>query len=214
MHQIQRKILELAGKQNIGQLALREIGELVGEPHPQKIKHHISQLQRKGFLLVDKKKKLVKGRSVGSGRGLFAAVPIMGSANCGEALELAENRVEGFLQLSLSMLPRRRGVYALKAVGTSMNLARAGVTKRGIDEGDYVLVDGDDKEVRDGDCVISIIDGAANIKMFVRDEENRQVVLVSESTEDYPPIHIDFHDFRPDYMIGGKVIRVIKKPKR
>lgn len=213
MHLVQRRILELAEKRNIGQLTLREIGELVGEPHPQKIKHHISQLQRKSFLLVDKRKKLVKPRSIAGGRGVFAAVPIMGSANCGEALELAENRVEGFLQLSRSMLPRRRGIYALKAVGTSMNQAKAGTTRKGIDEGDYVLVDGEDREARDGDYVVSVIDGAANIKRFVRDEENRQVVLLSESTEDYPPIHLDFEDFEPDYMIGGKVIRVIKRPK-
>jgi len=40
MHIIQQKILKLAEKQNIDRMNLHEIGRLVGEEHPQKIKHH------------------------------------------------------------------------------------------------------------------------------------------------------------------------------
>lgn len=213
MHPTQRRILELAERQNIGRLRLREIGSMVGEPHPQKIKHHITQLQRKGMLWVDKEHKVTKTLSTLSKRSLFIAVPIMGTANCGEALQLADNRIEGFLQLSRSMLSRKKGVFALKAIGLSMNQAQVGSTKQPIEDGDYVLVDGEDKDARDGDYVVSIIEGAANIKRFLRDRQNNQIVLMSESSEEYSPIYIHFEDYQPDYMIGGKVIRVIKKPK-
>lgn len=213
MHATQRKILELVNRKNIGRLKLREIGMMVGDPHPQKIKHHITQLQKKGFLSVDKENKIIKPLAPMSKQGSFFSIPIMGTANCGEALQLAENKVEGFLQLSSSMLPGKRGLYALKAVGASMNQARVGPTKQIIEDGDYVLVDGNDKDPQSGHYVVSVIEGAANIKKFLHDKENRQLVLISESSEEYPPIYIHYTDYHPDYMIGGKVVRVIKKPK-
>jgi len=52
IHKIQLKILELAEKQTLKGLTLRKIGELINEPNsPQKIKHHIQQLEIKGLLV-------------------------------------------------------------------------------------------------------------------------------------------------------------------
>ncbi len=64
--------------------------------------------------------------------------------------------------------------------------------------------------MRNGDIVLSIIDGMANIKRFFLDKANNQVVLVSDSTKEFPPIYIHEDD---DFMINGKVVQVIKKPK-
>ncbi|HZT34945.1 MAG TPA: hypothetical protein VFA15_03425, partial [Nitrososphaera sp.] len=58
--------------------------------------------------------------------------------------------------------------------------------------------------------VLSVIDKMANIKRYHFDKENNQIVLMSESTQSFPPIHIHPDD---DYSINGKVIKVIKKPK-
>ena len=52
--------------------------------------------------------------------------------------------------------------------------------------------------------------GMANIKKFFLDRENRQVVLMSESTKDFPPIYIHEDD---EFMVNGKVVQVIKKPR-
>jgi hypothetical protein len=52
MHHIQVKILELAKQEDIGLLTLRAIGEKVGDSQPQKIKHHLEQLKKKGLLTV------------------------------------------------------------------------------------------------------------------------------------------------------------------
>jgi len=60
MHPIQEKLLKLIGEKNIGSLTLREIGGLIGESLPQKIKHHLSQLERKGFILIDRRKELIR----------------------------------------------------------------------------------------------------------------------------------------------------------
>ncbi len=87
---------------------------------------------------------------------------------------------------------------------------KASVDGRSIENGDFVLIDCDDKVPQDGDYVLSIIDGLANIKKFIQDDTNQQIVLLSESTADYPPIYIDPSNY--DYIINGKVIRVLKKP--
>ena len=80
-----------------------------------------------------------------------------------------------------------------------------------IEDGDFVIIDKNDKNPNNGDYVLSIIDDVANIKKFVRDRKNKQIILLSESTEDLPPIYIHPKDFS-EYIIGGKVIQVIKKP--
>ena len=50
----------------------------------------------------------------------------------------------------------------------------------------------------------------ANIKKYVLEKENERILLISESTKNYPPIIIHWDD---DFLINGKVIDVIKKPK-
>lgn len=50
-HPIQVKLLELAGKEDLNKLTLREIGERVGLLHPQSVKHHLQQLEKKGLLI-------------------------------------------------------------------------------------------------------------------------------------------------------------------
>ncbi len=57
---------------------------------------------------------------------------------------------------------------------------------------------------------MSIIDGMANIKKFHRDKANKQIALVSDSTQRSPPIYIHEDD---DFMINGKVVQVIKKSR-
>lgn len=212
MHKIQRSLLKLAKTKNLGNLTLREIAEQLGESelHPQQVKHHLTQLQKKGLITVDRDKDVIERvRFSTARRSPFVSVPIVGSANCGEALELADEHVEGFLKVSRSMLKRKRGIYALRAVGSSMNKAK--VQGQPINDGDYVIIDGDDREPEKGDYVVSIIESAANVKKFVQDADTGEIALISESTDNFPPIYIHPHDFA-DYMISGKVVQVIKNP--
>ena len=50
----------------------------------------------------------------------------------------------------------------------------------------------------------------ANIKKLSAFTEKELYVLASESSEEYPPIHIHQNEFR-DYLINGTVAKVIKK---
>ena len=57
MHKLQEKLLKLLEEKNVNGMTLREIGDLIGEKFPQKVKHHLIQLEKKGFISMDSKNK-------------------------------------------------------------------------------------------------------------------------------------------------------------
>jgi repressor LexA len=218
MHTIQQKLLVLAEKKNLGKYTLREIGSFVGEKSPQKIKHHLAQLEKKGFIAINKMEHTItttkqQGAMV---KGILKnakllSIPILGAANAGPATIFANSNIEGYLRVSSTLLERPRlahRLFALKVDGPSMNMAYVGGKK--IENGDYVIIDSEDREAANDDIVLSVIEGMVNIKKYYVDKENNQILLMSESTHDFPAIHIHEND---DFSINGKVIGVIKTPK-
>lgn len=211
MHVIQKKLIKLAKTRNLNQMTLRQIGKFIGEKHPQKIKHHLSQLEKRGFVKFDKKRGLLEKIKRGAIKKTgFFAVPILGSASCGEATIFADENLEGYLKISGKLLKKKEGIFAIKAKGSSMNKAK--INGKTIDDGDYVIIDSKNRAPNNGDYVLSVIDDMANIKKFIFDKENNQIVLLSESTENLPPIYIHPKDFSK-YIVSGKIIQVIKRPK-
>ena len=211
-HQIQEKLLKIATTNDLGKLSLRKIGRLVGEKEsPQKIKHHLLQLEKNGLLNINRSDRII----VKTGPGLIRnsrliSVPILGSANCGPATIYAEQNIEGYLRVSGKILSRKKDVFAIQASGYSMN--KANVNGECIEDGDYVVVDPKYNLIKNGDYVLSIIDGVANIKRFFKDTSNKRIILLSESSASYSPIFIHFDDI-DRYLVNGKIIQVIKKPK-
>jgi repressor LexA len=209
MHPIQERLLKVIDQKNLSDMTLRDIGELIKEPLPQKIKHHLEQLEKKGFIVYDRKNKTISRVKTNSKiLSPFVSVPVIGSANCGPATIFANENIEGYLKISKNILSKCKNVFAIKAQGLSMN--KSSVNGMCIEDGDYLIIDSDYRTPRNGDVVLSVIDDMANIKKYVFDEENNQIVLVSQSTKDIPPIYIHEDD---SFMINGKVIQVIKKPK-
>lgn len=220
MHTIQEKLLELSKKQNLAQLSLREMAGLIGlqDESPQKIKHHLLQLQKKGFLTIDRIKGLMERSSSKPGwaKGLLDkktslfSIPIIGTANCGPATIFAEQNFQGFLKVSSKLVDRSKpdGLYAIKTDGSSMN--RAEINDKKIEDGDFVIIDSQYKNPENNAIVLAIIDSKAAIKRFIDDRKNGQVVLRADSSFDYEPIHLHPDD---EFTISGKVIDVVKKPK-
>ena len=136
----------------------------------------------------------------------FISIPLVGSANCGPAELLAEENIEGYLTVKKELLPRASGIFALRASGHSLN--RANVKGKTIEDGDYVLIDAEDRNIKDGDYVLSIIGGSANLKKYHFDKKKGQIILSSESTIAFKPIIILPGD---DYAVNGKVVGVIKR---
>lgn len=218
MHPIQEKLLNLSKERNLAQASLREMAAAIGLPDesPQKIKHHLLQLEKKGFFTIDRAKGLMEKASLlpGLASGLLTeasslfSIPIVGMANCGPATVFAEQNFEGFLRVSGRLLGRANpaGLYAIRTNGSSMNRAEIGGKK--IEDGDYVVIDSNKRVPGNNDIVLAIIDNKATIKRFIDDRANGQVILKADSSHDYDPIYLHPDD---DFLINGKAVAVIKK---
>ncbi len=214
MHPTQQKLLKLAGERDLGKMKLLEMGRLVGVDHPQVVKYHLAQLQKRGLINLDRAGGTVKRieHQLLGGSDLVA-IPIYGSANAGPQTLYADDRLEGYLKVSSGVLGTRRNLeslLALHVVGDSMDRAHVGPDREPIDDGDYVIVDRKQVDANDGDYVVSIIDGMANIKKFRQQPDN--IYLISESNRDLPPIVLHKDDSL-DLVLAGKVVQVIKPPK-
>lgn len=209
MHEIQSKLMVLANKIDLSSLTLRDIGERVdlGRDKPQIIKHHLQQLVKRGLLKnKDGKYLRVLAKEENKTSGLIS-LPIYGVANCGEAISFADDHIQGYLKVSPAIIKKNKNVFVVRAKGNSMNKALVG--NDNIDDGDYVLVDSDYKNPENGEIVLSIIDGLANIKKFKKDQERGMIILFSESTSSYDPIYIH-QDDSDSYSVAGKVVGVLK----
>ncbi len=218
MHPIQEKLLHLSKEQNLALVSLRDMARAIGMPaeSPQKIKHHLQQLEKKGFFSIDRDKGLMEKTSLfpglasgllNSASALFS-IPIIGTASCGPATIFAEENFQGFLRVSGRLLGRSSpaGLYGIKTNGSSMN--RAEIAGKKIEDGDYVIIDSGRKEVANNDIVLAIIDNKATIKRFIDDRKNGQVILKADSSYDYDPIYLHPDD---DFLINGKAVAVIKR---
>lgn len=221
MHSIQEKLLQLSKKENLAKLSLREMAASIGMPKesPQKIKHHLLQLQKRGFLQIDRARGMMERASSSPdwAEGLLKrasrlfSIPVIGTANAGPATIFSEQNFQGFLRVSSKLIGRQKpdGLFAIKVDGASMN--RAEVKGKRIETGDYVIVDKNDVNVETNDVVLAIIDNKGTIKRYIDDRANGQVVLIADSSVDYEPIYLHPSD---DFSINGKIVDVIKRPQR
>ncbi len=208
MNTIQQKLLELSKRRNLSTLGLRETARLIDVKNPETIKYHLRKLQEAGLLSQTMSHWVERSRLGGSD---LVTLPVLGSASAGPAVHLADVKIEGYIKVSSYLLKYRnyKDMYALKVTGSSMNQAK--IDGKAIIDGDYIIVDSTQRSPRDGDHVVVVVDNLANVKRFLFDRENNQIVLLSESSEDFLPIFIHPDDER-EGLISGKVIQVIKKP--
>ena len=130
-------------------------------------------------------------------------IPILGHANCGKANSFAEENNIGYVRYPVKKSDVKK-IFALKAVGNSMD--RANINGKSINNGDIVLIKKENREPANGEYILSVVDKKANIKKFFRDKKNKQILLLSESSEDIDPITISKND---DYILGGFVLDVV-----
>lgn len=136
--------------------------------------------------------------------------PLMGKANCGAATVYADDTIQDVVRVSPSEIKIKNPtkVFVLEAVGESMN--RASVNGKAIETGDYVFVEPKVWwDIDQGDYVVSVINGMANIKRLYIDTLHERLVLNSESSESHAPIIISSNDLHL-YHLSGKVVDVVK----
>ena len=177
--------------------------------------YHVSNLKIAGYLTQDgHSNRLNDGKRNLNEQQLWKyleknarSVPILGTANAGDATFFASENIEGYLKIPENLRINRECIFALRVSGDSMNQAR--IDGKNIEDGDYVLIDSKFRIPTDGDYVLSIIDDFANIKKFEREKNLGLIRLVSESSNPiHKPIYISSED---NFMVNGKIIAVIKK---
>lgn len=212
MNEIQEKLIALSREQDISILSLRQIARLVEVKNPQTIKYHLKRLYESGSLEVKRRRASVEKNKLGSSD--LISIPILGYANAGPATFFANDDVEGYLRISSSLLRSRNynELFALKIFGNSMIKANIdGSAVNDIDDGDYAVIDSSKKNPKNGDYVIAVVNNLANIKRYYFDVRNSQIVLMSESTDDFLPIFIHPDD-NCEGLISGIVSQIIKRP--
>lgn len=210
MHIIQQQLLNLIQEnKNLGQFSLRAIAEKIGaKGKPQTAKYHLEQLKSRGIIQMNLNEGVLKivqkGYNLEKKSPLYS-LPVYGSANCGPATILAEQKADQYLKVSSSILPRnKKSLYVLVADGISMN--KAEVDGKTIDSGDFVLIDHEVSNYKNGDIVVAVIDGLATIKRYYKNSD--QITLEADSSKDYLPIYLHEGD---DFLLNGKVVGVMKR---
>jgi len=208
INSIQEKIVALLKDQGSVPLRYREIGRKIGEKYPQTVKYHVEKLEERKMILV-KNGFLRLNKKSRSGDN-FLNLPFYGVANCGPANVFAESNIKGFVNISGAVLPRKsvKDFYIIKASGNSMNKSEVGPQNRGIDDGEFVIIDSKKKAPENGDYILSVIDQCANIKRYFRDPGAERVTLTAESSDEYMPIILHEKD---NFHVMGTVVDVIKK---
>lgn len=160
------------------------------------IQDHIHALQKKGFLSVsEKRSRSIRILENGNPKGahpFFASVPILGSVRAGSPL-LAEENLDGFLNLAEPFISEGKNYFALRVKGESMKDA-------GILEGDVAIVE--EKNIADnGQIVVAVLDDAITIKRYFK-EKNRIRLQPENST--YNAIYTQ------DVRIAGIVACIVR----
>lgn len=211
MHKTQTAILKIAQSQDLSFVGIRELARML-DVHPQTAKHHLHQLIKKGLI---KRGGVLDASSIRTdilhGADLVV-IPYMGAANCGPAVRIAKDDIEGYLNISSRLLDTKDygSLFAIQADGDSMNQAQ--LNSQTIENGDYVVVDSKRIPQRN-DYVVATINHMANLKKFYPEQDANgriyRIALLSESGDDHDPIFIHPED-GTGQLIAGVAIQVIK----
>lgn len=206
----QASLLKLAQTRDINNLSYRQIGKLLGGEHPYAVQLAKKALIREGHLIHNERTGKISLPNGHFDRGSLIQIPILGRVSCGVATELAGEGPHDFLPVSPSLIHTKRwdDIFALIASGDSMNEAK--IHGQSVEDGDYVIVRKvDNYNPKDGDYVVSRLDDAYNLKKIHVDNDQRRIILISESSEKYTPIFIAEEDM-PYYAVEGVAIDVVK----
>ena len=137
----------------------RELQDITGLKSPRSIGQYLGALENAGYIKRGEGSRNVRilrpATSLQSDGVTTVHVPIVGSAPCGVPV-LAEQNIEGYISVSMTLAKPPSHYFILKANGDSMNEA-------GINNGDMVLIR-QQTIAEDGQIVVALVDNEATIK--------------------------------------------------
>jgi repressor LexA len=156
----------------------------------------IDALIDKGILHrgADGKLRLLKDTPESNLNARTVEVPLVGVVSCGAPI-FAEENIEAYIPVSVSLASPGHRYFLLRADGDSMNLA-------GINDGDLLLVR-QQPTADNGQRVVALIDDDATVKQLEVNDE--AVILQPKSTnKKHQPIILD-----RDFLIQGVIVSVL-----
>lgn len=185
--------------------SLTELQNMLNITTKRGVVSHLEALEKKGYIIRTSEPRGIHIIEESDSEMVYeylVGIPILGYANAGTPLILAEEQNLGVLQLDKSLIGKRKDLFALMVKGDSMDMRV--VDGKNIKEGSYLIVQRD-AEYEDGDVVVAIIDGCATVKNIRK--ENDMVILYPQSSN---PIHKPIYlDINGSSIINGKVIKVL-----
>jgi len=179
--------------------SVRELKDMLGYKSPRSAQDILEQLAEKGVIRKHRggDYQLVMNPDLGSVHAQTVNVPVVGTVAAGSPI-LAEQNIEGFIPVSLSLAKPGSKYFLLRVIGDSMD-------EVGINDGDFVLVR-QQPVAEEGEKVVALIDDSATVKEFHRGKN--VVILQPRSTnKEQRPIILD-----EDFNIQGIVIATIPSP--
>lgn len=205
----QKEVLDLVRNsidQNGYAPSLTEMMEELGLSTKRSVAFHLDALEKKGMIYRTGEARGIRLIQNNTGGG-FIPIPLLGFANCGEALMVAEEEDNGEILVEETILKGKRKVFGVELRGDSMDQRR--LNGINLANGNFAIVV-KEEEVRTGDVVLAIIEGGATIKSFKR--EKGMIVLYPESSNPrHKPIYVKESDM-DSAMIAGKVLTVLSNP--
>lgn len=187
--------------------SVREIGAAVGLASPSTVHMHLKVLEKQGLIKRDSKKPRTievmdkvghdpddqtplanVSQDVDSN---VIRLPLVGRVAAGTPI-LAEQNVEETLALPTSVVGDSSS-FILRVRGESMINA-------GIFDGDYIVVS-EQRDARDGEIVVALIDDSATVKTFYRERDR---VRLQPENDTMDPIYVR------DPIILGRVTALIR----
>lgn len=177
---------------------VRELMNLMLYKSPRSAMLLLEELEEKGFL--EKKKdggyRLLKDLER-SNMARTVTIPLVGTVTCGVPM-LAEENIEAWIPVSVSLARPGGKYFLLRARGDSMNEA-------GINDGDLILVK--QQPVADnGQRVVALIDDEATVKEFQK-RGDVVALLPRSNNPKHKPIILEY-----EFQVQGIVIAAIPKP--
>ncbi len=188
--------------------SLTELQTLLNISTKRGVVGHLEALERKGYIIRTSEARgiqIVADEDEEEVYEYLVGIPILGYANAGTPMVLAQEQSLGTLQADRSLVGSSKNLFGLIIKGDSMNMRDLEGKK--LEEGHYLVVQRD-SNFENGDVVVAIVDGCATVKNIRKEKD--VVILYPQSTN---PIHKPIYlDVNSDSMINGKVIKVLENP--
>lgn len=175
----------------------REIGKEVGILSTGHVDYHLSVLEKKGFIIRERR----KSRGIRLAQDEHAGLRIEGTIAAGAPLDIFPQAQQETLDLAT-----HRREYVLRVRGQSM-------IEDHIADGDFVLVERD-AYITDGDIIVAtrkIATGEGGAATLKRIYKERDRIRLQPANSAMDPIYIPADEWNHEWIVQGKVTAVYRR---